>query len=153
MSKEKWKERIQAMRDNFDVQNKPKVSIFWYDQKSDSLFDVTKINSEDLSFNSNGIKTVSMLHKSYWQKKKNRALRKKGEKQEQGIYAIDYVLVPRGRLFQLKDGTFSLNCGSWINKHTVVLVIEEFDLQSQSVKVEVDPHWEIRHDWSEEYNS
>jgi hypothetical protein len=54
---------------------------------------------------------------------------------------------------KLKDGTFRLNCGSWINEHIVDLVIEEFDLQNQPLKVEIDTHWELGNGWDEEFGN
>ncbi len=139
---------IQAMADNFDNQNDPKVGIFWYDKESDELFGVSKINANELQFNSNGLKTISTLHKSWWQSQKNKAI-SKGK--ALGIFKKDYTLIPRGRIFQRKDGVFQLMCGSWINDDIENLVKEEFDLQTVQFERIIDEHWEIGHGWSEEY--
>jgi hypothetical protein len=139
---------IEAMSDNFDFQDEPKVGIFWYDEKNDELFGVSKINAGDLRFNSNGLKTISVLHKAWWQKEKNKAL-SKGK--DPGIFKRDYTQIPRGRIFETKNGLFQLMCGSWINDHVADLVKEEFDLQNAPFEVNIDEHWEIGHGWNEEF--
>jgi hypothetical protein len=52
----------------------------------------------------------------------------------------DYTQIPRGRVFQKKDGSFQLMCGSWITQEIVDLVEDEFDLQNQIVEVIKDEH-------------
>ena len=137
-----------SMIDNFDNQEDPKVGIFWYDTQKDELFGVTAINVQELSFNSNGVKTVGTLHKAWWKKQQERL---KAKKQPAGIFHNDYVDVPRGRIFQRNGGNFELMCGSWINEHIVELVKDEFNLQNVPLEVTIDTHWEIGHGWSEEY--
>jgi hypothetical protein len=139
---------MQCMADNFDSQDNPKVGIFWYDETNDELFGVSKVNADELQFNSNGLKTMSILHKTWWQKQKNRAL-SKGK--DPGIFLKDYTQIPRGRIFQKKDGVFHMMCGSWINDDIEKLVKDEFDLQTAPFERVVDEHWEIGHGWSEEY--
>jgi hypothetical protein len=139
---------IQCMADNFENQDDPKVGIFWYDEKADELFGVTKINANELQFNSNGYKTISTLYKSWWQSQQKKALAKG---KALGILQNDYTAIPRGRIFQKKDGVFQLMCGSWINDDIENLVKEEFDLQNVPFERIIDTHWEIGHGWSEEY--
>jgi hypothetical protein len=146
LSEQKRDELISAMSDNFDSQDDPKVGIFWYDPDTNKLFGVSKINADELIFNSNGLKTVKALHRSWWQKEKNK-LRTTGE--SVGILAKDYTLVPRGRIFQREDGVFLLMCGSWINQQIVSMVKNEFDLNEQQVEVTMDSHWELGNGWSE----
>jgi hypothetical protein len=139
---------MKSMSDNFDFQNEPKVGIFWYDEKSDELFGVTKIEASELQFNNNGLKTVKALHKAWWKKQQMRA---RAKNQYTSVFMQDYTQIPRGRIFETKDGLFQLMCGSWINEHIVDLVKEEFDLQNTPFEVNVDEHWEIGHGWSEDY--
>ena len=141
---------MSTMAEYFAHQDEPKVGIFWYDANADELFGVSKVNADDLQFNSNGLKTISILHKSWWQKEKNRAV-SKGK--DPGIYKKDYTQIPRGRVFQRKDGVFQLMCGSWINEDIVSLIKDEFDLQNVQLEIKVDSHWEIGHGWSEEFES
>jgi hypothetical protein len=148
MSEEERQTVMKSMADNFDVQDEPKVGIFWYDEKSDELFGVSKVNADDLQFNSNGLKTISALHKAWWQKQKNRAV-SKGK--NPGIFGKDYTQIPWGRIFQRKDGVFQLRCGSWMNEHVVDLVKDEFDLCDVPFEKIVSEHWEIGHGWNEDY--
>jgi hypothetical protein len=138
---------MQAMMDNLGSQEEPKVGIFWYNSSSDELFGVTKIEISELSFNSNGLKTVKTLHKNWWQKQR---MRDEAKGNSLSVYISDYTKIPRGRIFQTKDGQFQIMCGSWMNDHIKDLVIDEFDLQGQDVVILVDKHWEIGHGWSEE---
>jgi hypothetical protein len=139
---------IQCMFDNFGNQNDPKVGIFWYDEKADELFGVSKINASELQFNSNGLKTISALHKSWWQSQQKKIIAKG---KSLGIFKNDYTQVPRGRIFQKKDGVFQLMCGTWINDDIENMIKEEFDLQTVPFERIIDIHWEIGHGWSEEY--
>jgi hypothetical protein len=148
LSQEERRGVIKTMADTFEAQDDPKVGIFWYDADRDELFGVSKINAGDLRFNGNGLKTISTLHKSWWQKQKNRAL---SQKKDPGIFAKDYTQIPRGRIFQKKDGPFQLMCGTWMNDHIEELVKDEFDLQNVPFERMIDIHWEIGHGWSEEY--
>lgn len=150
LSETEEKETMSCMSDNFDSQNDPKVGFFWYDKENDELFGVNTINANDLSFNSNGKKTLSLLHKTWWLKQRNR-LKAKG--QPVGRFSEDYTLTPRGRIFQLKSGLFQLMVGSWIEifPHVVELVKDEFDLQDVPFEVIINDHWEIGRGWSEEY--
>ena len=148
MSKEERQFVMDSMSDNFDTQNEPHVGIFWYDTHTDELFGVNKEYASELQFNQNGLKTVKILHKTWWQKQKNKAI-SKGK--DPGIFRNEYTIVPRGRIFQTKDGVFQLLCGKWVNDHIKNLVIDEFELRDVPFEVVIDTHWEIGHGWSEEY--
>jgi hypothetical protein len=66
MSEQERKTVMKTMADNLEYQDEPKVGIFWYDEKTDSFFEVNKSFAEELQYNSNGIKTVRTLHKQWW---------------------------------------------------------------------------------------
>ncbi|MDR0442656.1 MAG: hypothetical protein LBH44_04525 [Treponema sp.] len=148
MSASERKDVMASMSENFDKQDEPKLGIFWYSEKNDELFGVTSSYANELPFDSNGRKTVGTLHKTWWKKQQERA---KAKGAPLGVFANDYTLLPRGRVFQVKDGHFELMCGSWINEHIVELVKDEFNLQDVPLEVKIDDHWEIGHGWSEEY--
>ena len=150
MSEQERKIVMKTMSDNIANQDEPKVGIFWYNEDTDELFGINKIEASDLQFNYNGLKTIKTLHKSLWQKEKNKAV-SKGK--DPGIFIKDYTQVPRGRIFQRKDGIFQLMCGSWINEHIIDLVKEEFDLNTVKIEIKIDEHWEIGHGWSEDYET
>ena len=137
-----------VMEASFDEQDRPKVGIFWYDQKKDALFGISSSFADQVPFNQNGVKTERTLHKAWWKKQQERL---KAKKQPAGIFHNVYVDVPRGRIFQRNGGTFELMCGSWINEHIVELVKDEFNLQNVPLEVKIDTHWEIGHGWNEEY--
>jgi hypothetical protein len=137
---------MKTMSDNFASQDEPKVGIFWYSKEADELFGISKIEASELQFN-NDLKTIKTLHKSWWQKQKNKAI---STGKDAGIFIKDYTQVPRGRIFQRKDGVFQLMCGSWIDDHIIDLVKEEFDLKNTQLEIKIDEHWEIGHGWSEE---
>jgi hypothetical protein len=148
MSEKERNNVMQAMADNFDCQDEPKVGIFWYDAEADELFGVSKIEAAELQFNDNGLKTIKTLHKTWWTKQQMRA---KAKRQYTSIFMQDYTQIPRGRIFAASTGLFQLMCGSWITGHIVDLIKEEFDLQHVPFEVNIDEHWEIGHGWSEEY--
>jgi hypothetical protein len=147
MSTQEHQEMMQLMEDNFDYQQEPKLGIFWYDKKEDALFGIVKSDARDVAYVGNmARKTVSSLHKSWWTKQK---MRYRAGKEKNNIYETDYTKIPRGRIFQRKaDNVFEIMCGSWITPHMMELVIEEFDLQDQTVETVIDEHWEIGHGWS-----
>jgi hypothetical protein len=139
---------MSAMSDNFGNQEDPKIGIFWYDETKDELMGVSSTYADEVQFNSNGRKTEKTLHKTWWIKQRERL---KSQNRQLGIFAKDYTMIPRGRIFQFNDGHFELMCGNWINDHIIEMVKEEFNLQQVSLTVTIDEHWEIGHGWSEEY--
>lgn len=148
MSEEEEKNVMEAMHDNFNFQDEPQVGIFWYNEKADELFGVNKVYAKELQFNHNGLKTIGILHKTWWQKQKNKA---KSKGKDLGIFSKDYTFIPRGRIFQRIDGIFQLMCGSWITDHIENIIKEEFNLQNIPFERIINIHWEIGHGWSEEY--
>jgi len=156
MSKDERQMAIDAMSDNFDIQNNPEVGIFWYDEAEDELFGVNKAFASELRFNQNGYKNLGILHKDWWQKQRNRA---KHKKKPLGIFGKDYTQVPRGRIWQKKAGEkviFQMMCGKWIEDYgrerMESIVREEFNLQNVPFEIVVDAHWDIGHGWSQEFD-
>lgn len=135
---EEHRRSIETMRDFVDSQDEPKVGIFWYDRKTNSLFGVAKVEAMDLAFNHNGMKTIRTLHKALWKKE----LMKKNP-----LFRGDYTLVPRGRIFEAEDRGFQIKIGSWIKEpwaeNVIDLVTTEFDLQQANAEVVIDYHWDI----------
>ena len=141
-------EVMSAMSAFLNRQDDPKLGIFWYNEEKDELFGISSIYSDEAQFNLNGKKTVKTLHKSWWIKQREKL---KARKQSLGIFAQDYTMIPRGRIFQFSDGHFELMCGKWINDHIVEMVKDEFNLHGVTLSITIDEHWEIGHGWSEEY--
>ncbi|MCL2520848.1 MAG: hypothetical protein FWE37_07625 [Spirochaetaceae bacterium] len=141
---------MECMRDNFDKQDEPQIGIFWYLAEEDELFGVNKVNAEDTVFNSNGVRTIRTLHKDWWNKRRYSL---QGRNKPLGIFRLDYTAVPRGRVFQRKDGTFELMCGSWVDdygrEYIESLVKEEFNLLDVPVETIISSHWELGNGWGE----
>jgi len=110
-------ERKEVMDEMSEFKEEPKVGFFWYLFGKEELFGVNKINSSSLSFSDKGLKTINTLHEDYWKKEKRRH-------PENPVYKRDYSEIPRGRIFQKKDGTFQLMCGSWITDKIKDLIID-----------------------------
>jgi hypothetical protein len=150
MSEEERNDVMDSMSENLDSQNEPQVGIFWYIGESHSLFGVNKAYASELQFDERGLKTTNLLHRTWWQKQKNR-LASKGEKL--GVFQKSCTMVPRGRIFQREDGTFQMMCGSWIDEQKKSadeieeLVKEEFELNSVPFERIIDKHWEIGQGW------
>jgi hypothetical protein len=134
MSEEEQKEVMETMKANFDHQDEPEVGIFWYDKNANELFGVVKQEAMDVP-SYNGRKTVRKLHKDYWNGEQHRA---KGKGKNPAPFVGDYTQIPRGRIFQLDDGTFQVMCGSWMNDTIMALIIEEFNLKGQKVTAVID---------------
>jgi len=148
MSEQEREAVMKTMSDNFEYQEEPKVGIFWYNDDTDELFGVSKIEASEIQFSQNGLKTIKTLHKAWWTKQNMRA---KAKHLNTSVFMKDYTQFKRGRIFETKEGLFQLMCGSWINEHIVNLVKEEFDLQDVPFEVKIDEHWEIGHGWPEDF--
>ncbi|MDR1005511.1 MAG: hypothetical protein LBL74_01420 [Bacteroidales bacterium] len=149
MSEDEREQMMQLMRNNFDCQDEPKLGIFWYDKFGDELFGVVKIEATDVPYVNDKAerKTIKSLHKSWWKKQE---MRLAAGKEKNAIFRQDYTQIPRGRIFQRRDGTFEIMCGSWMDDNIKELIIDEFDLQKQKVEIVIDEHWELGHGWSED---
>lgn len=139
---------IQSMLEFANAEVEPKVGIFWYDAENDELFGVQSISVSKEKFDSNGRKTIQILHIDYWKKKYNEAK----YKNKKNRFFGDYTKIPRGRIFQLQNGTFEVMVGSWINKYPSVKndIINEFDLPENKTEFIIDRHWEVGNGWSNE---
>jgi hypothetical protein len=127
--------------------DKAEVGIFWYDKDLDELFQVHSIPACELK---EGQLTYPKLHKTIWQKLRQKAIyHKKEGKKYDPVYLQDYTQVPRGRIF-LKNGTFTVFTGSWLTPEIKEMIIQEFNLQESTVEFRIDIHWEIGHGWSTE---
>jgi hypothetical protein len=139
-------EMINAMSP-YLIDDNAEVGIFWYDENKSELIQTHSIPANELK---PGLLTYPKLHKTIWQKLRQKARKNKKEGESYDpIYLKDYTMVPRGRIF-LKDGIFTVTVGSWINKKIKKMIIKEFNLQKSTVVFRIDTHWEIGHGWSTE---
>ena len=139
---------IDVMSNNLDNQDDPRVGIFWYDVRNDDLFGIVSSQVSEARA-SLGLVTVNTLHKDYWKKQYNK-LKFKNDGNEKYPFIGGYQDTPRGRIFyDVKNKTFVIKIGSWINDYpnTKQLIIDEFNLNEQKYKFEIDSHWEIGYGW------
>lgn len=138
------------MHENIQYQDDPCVGIFWYDRNEKELFGVYSTLAEDTQFSDVSIfdqkaRTCRQLHYNIWDKNKR--------KNKDSRFRVDYTKVPRGRIFQLEDGTFVVCVGKWFNtnKECKDLIIDEFQLPEDHTEFKVDSHWDIGHGWSDKF--
>lgn len=146
-------ELISIMESNINIQNNPKVGIFWVDIKTYELFGiVSQIVHNNIKPNSGGNKySCSELHKYVWAKKFN----KQKIKGNIGPYVGDYKETPRGRIFyNLNNNIFEICVGDWFKKlsreeQSIVEenIIDEFDLINSKYCIIIDYHWDIGSGW------
>lgn len=138
---------MQSMRDNFDIQDEPKVGIFWFDPNRDELFGVYKLGISETDFNHQGRKTISTLHRKVWETEQKKA---EAAGKASTVWQGDYTQIPRGRIFQYPSGDMVVMVGSWIYDYPQLYktLMIEFDLPEDTTFM-VGRHWEIGHGWSE----
>lgn len=140
---------IDAMLDSEKYSEDPEVGIFWYDTKKDELFGIYKQMVSDLGFYHSkffkaDVKTCKRLHRDLWRKEQFR--------HKDFRFNGDHTQTPRGRVFQMGDGSFKICVGDWIEKYPQVIdeIIFEFDLPRDKVEVIKDRHWDLGHGFSDE---
>ena len=139
---------INIMAKNLINQDSPRIGIFWYDNRNDDLFGVVSSQVSEARV-SDGFASINTLHKDYWKKQYNKLKFKNGGA-EVYPYIGGYQDTPRGRIFyDVKNDLFVIKTGSWINDFPNVksLIIDEFNLNGQKYKFEIDSHWKIGYGW------
>lgn len=140
----------ELMTENIQYQDDSEVGIFWYDPENDELFGVKSADVNDVAFykstlfGGKEVKTCRPLHYKVWEKEYYRGKDKR--------FRGDYTLVPRGRVFFVKDEGFIVVVGDWINEYPQAkpLIIDEFNLPSDT-KFTIDIHWSLGHGWSDKF--
>jgi len=127
---------LKIMDEFLNIQDEPKIGIFWYDIINDELFGINAVIAKDYP-----TPTISTLHKSVWAKEYHR---RKTLNKPLGVWNGDYKNTPRGRIFKYGD-RFEVKVGSWINNYPQAkqLIIDEFDLQNSIVDFVIESHWEL----------
>ncbi|GHV07245.1 hypothetical protein FACS1894217_07650 [Clostridia bacterium] len=144
---------MQTMRDNVEVQDDPKVGMFWYHPKLGQLIGVKDAYAAELAFNEKGRKTLKSLHAKVWPEISSYALLTGAAKKPTGDIA-DYTQVPRGRVFQIDTPGrtyFEVLVGSWINDYPEAagLIIKQFNLNGVDFDFIESEHWDIGRGTSE----
>ena len=140
---------IAAMKDNDKYKDDPSVGSFWDDPQRDELVGVYSVLADDAPmFNSKlfntKVRTGRKLHKDIWNKEQHKGKDKR--------FKGDHTLIPRGRVFQLEDGSFKVMVGDWIDEYPQCKdeVIYEFQLPKDTEFVK-DNHWNIGRGFSDEF--
>ena len=139
---------MNTMAENLDNQDSPRVGIFWYDNRAKDLFGVVSSQLSEARI-SNGLASINTLHRDYWKKQYNK-LKFRNNGNEVYPFIGSYQDTPRGRVFyDINSETFIIKIGSWIDQYpdAKLVIIDEFNLQEQKVKFEIEHHWEIGHGW------
>ena len=139
---------MDVMSKNLDNQDLPRVGIFWYDIRNDDLFGVVSSQVSEASV-SDGLSSVNTLHRDWWKKQYNKLKYKNNDKEKYPFVGY-YKDTPRGRVFYDNNTElFVIKLGSWMNNYpdAKFLILEEFNLNEQEYRFEIDTHWEIGHGW------
>ena len=142
---------LDVMSQGLYEQEKPKVGIFWYDKKTQSLFGVVAVDKDSFVKPNVGGGLISCreLHKYVWKKGFNK---QKFKLDGKGPFIGDYKDTPRGRIFyNPSTNQFIINVGSWIKEYPECIdeIIDEFELYNQNYTIEIAPHWEIGCGWGD----
>lgn len=139
----------ELMASNIDKQDDSEVGIFWYDSDNNELFGIKSADVNDVPFYKSTIfddevKTCTSLHYKVWDRESRRGKDKR--------FSGDYTLVPRGRVFFVKDRGFVVIVGDWIDKYPEAKdeILFEFNLP-ENTEFQKDPHWCIGHGWSDKF--
>lgn len=139
----------EVMLENMNHQADSEVGIFWYDPKRQELFGVKSASVDDVAwyhsslFNKD-VKTCKPLHYKVWEKEHYRG--------KDVRFNGDYTLVPRGRIFYIKDEGFVVVVGEWINNYPEAKdeILYEFNLPDDT-EFRIDSHWNLGHGWSDKF--
>ena len=134
----------ELMKENISKQDDAEVGIFWYDPEEQELFGVKSADVDDVEFYKSNlfnteVKTCRPLHYKVWEREYYRGK----DKRFQG----DYTLVPRGRVFFVRDRGFVVIVGDWIDDYPEAKeeILYEFNLP-QDTQFQKDRHWDLGSD-------
>lgn len=123
-----------------DTSAVPQLGIFWFDEDSESLFEVhTKAFDPDRVVN--GLLLYTKTHEFWWEKARSASCNRSSS-----LYSKCFNEVPRGRV-TFADGRFIVNVGSWYESYVDILralVVEEFAIPTDFEFV-VDESLELGH--------
>ena len=137
-SEEEHRRTMETMEPFLDIQDNPKVGVFFYDPNLKVLYGVVALLLESLINNQEGLVTVRTSHREIWEK----GVRKQNEKYDgEGPFKGEYEATLRGFVaYNPSDNMFELHVGEWFEKYTEALneIIEEFDLSECNIKTIID---------------
>lgn len=137
-TEEEHRRTIEAMEPFLEIQDKPKIGIFFYDANLNVLYGVVAVLLESLAKNQGELMTVRTTHHEIWDK----GVRKQKEKyNREGPFQGEYENAFRGYVaYNPCDDVFELHVGDWFNKYPEALneIIEEFDLSGCNIKTIIE---------------
>lgn len=140
---------MEAMMSSMENQDITELGPFWYDKSKKELFGVHSSPAENCAWYESkqfgvNVRTGNALHQAIWRKEHFRGK----DKRFQG----NYMLVPRGRVFEFENEGYVVFTGSWIDDCPEVkdLILFEFNLPKDKTQFRKDSHWDIGHGWSQE---
>ena len=135
---EEHQQAMEIMEAFLDIQDKPKIGVFFYDTNLNVLYGVVAVLLESLAKNQNGLVTVGASHRDIWDK----GVWKQQQKYNgEGYFKGEYENTLRGYVaYNPFDNLFELHVGDWFNKYPEALneIIEEFDLSGCNIKTIID---------------
>ena len=144
---------IDTMSQNLDIQDNPKVGIFWFSKQMEDLFGVVAVDKDSFPKPNSTNNNVSMitckeLHQDIWRKAFNRQKHKNID----GPFVGDYKDTPRGRVFfSPQEDKYYVMVGEWINDVDYNLFIEliedYFNLTDANYVIKTGHHWDIGVGW------
>lgn len=118
----------------------PKIGIFWFDEDSESLFEVhTRAFDPDRVVN--GLLLYTKTHEFWWEKARSASCNRSSS-----LHSKCFNEVPRGRV-TFDDDCFIVNIGSWYEPYKDILralIVEEFAIPADFEFV-VDESLELGH--------
>lgn len=149
VSDKDYNNMLSFMEENHNIDDSPKVGLFWYNRSQQKLFGVIKHSLDDYDRpNCGGNKiSCSETHDRVWRKEYNK---QKFKNNGQGDFIGAYQDKPRGRIFyNIDTEIFEICVGEWINDYPEAIdkIVQEFNLSDDEYKVLIKEHWNIGQTW------
>ena len=137
-TEEEHRRTMETMESFFDIQDNPKVGVFFYDTNLKVLYGVVALLLESLINNQEGLVTVRTSHREIWEM----GVRKQNEKYDgEGPFKGDFKDTLRGYVtYNTCMDVFEIHVEDWFKKYPAVLneIIEEFDLSGCNIQTIID---------------
>ena len=136
-TEEEHRRTIEAMEPFLNIQDSPKIGIFFYDANLNVLYGVVTVLLEGLAKNQDGLVAVRTSHREIWEKGMRKQQKYKGE----GPFKGGYENTLRGYVaYNTCGNVFEPHVGKWFEKYPEVLneIIEEFDLSGCKMRIVID---------------
>ena len=118
-TEEEHRQTIEAMEPFLEIQDKPKIGVFFYDANLNVLYGVVAVLLESLAKNQGELMTVRTTHREIWDKE----VRKQQDKLDgEGPFKGEYENSLRGYIaFNPSENIFEVHIGNWFEKYPEAL--------------------------------